>query len=526
MKTLTTTARFAALLILLLAGPRTSDAQIVTVALYGDTAPGTSDIFVNFDRDSLVLNDVGQTAFRGYLRLTNPGIIWRDNLGIWSEGGGNGLALVAHKGRVAPDTSYNFNGFHSLVLNDAGQTAFHGSLRSGFGPHTLAYLGIWSEGGGSGLSLVARKEYVAPGTSDIFASFRSLVLNDGGQTAFIGHLKGGSITANLGIWSEGGGSGLALVAREGSMAPGTSDSFVSLSGLVLNDAGQTAFRGGLNSSIATNVGIWSEGGGSGLALLAREGSMAPGTSNNFSLLGNLALNNAGQTAFSGLLNSGSSATDGGIWSEGGGSGLALIAREGSVAPGTSNNFSRFGGLVLNDRGQTAFSGESSSGRGRPTRGIWSEGGGSGLALIAREGSVAPGTGGTFSYFTKLVLNDAGQTAFFGHLPSSTSALNGGIWAEDQAGVLTQIARTGDLLDVDDGPGTDFRTIKELSFSGYTGNSDGRPSGFNNLGQLAFWAEFTDGTKEIFVSNRVAIPEPSTLLLGAMSCMGMLMRRNR
>ncbi len=70
-----------------------------------------------------------------------------------------------------------------------------------------------------------------------------------------------------------------------------------------------------------------------------------------------------------------------------------------------------------------------------------------------------------------------------------------------------IARTSDLLEL--APG-DFRTISFLGFVSGTGNSDGRPSGFNNLGQLAFLASFTDGSSGIFVSNLVAVPEPSAL----------------
>jgi hypothetical protein len=50
---------------------------------------------------------------------------------------------------------------------------------------------------------------------------------------------------------------------------------------------------------------------------------------------------------------------------------------------------------------------------------------------------------------------------------------------------------------------DFRTLSDLNFATASGNSDGRSSGFNNLGQLVFWASFTDGSQGVFVSNAVA-----------------------
>jgi len=510
-----TTTTLAALLILLSVGQPTADADVVTVALSGDTAPGTSNSFSNFSTP--ILNDVGQTAFVG--RLTGSSVTDR---GIWSEGSGSGLALIAREGNLAPGTIDNFASFSSnLVFNNAGQTAFLGALNGGIGIR-----GIWSEGGGSGLALIAREGNLAPGTSDNFANFPARpVLNDAGQTAFIGFL-GGSFAANSSIWSEGGGSGLALIAREGNPAPGTIDNFVSfdISTPALNNAGQTAFSGRLTGSSVTDRGIWSEGGGNGLALVTRSGNLAPGTSDNFASFANRpVLNDAGQTAFSGNL-TGNIATNSGIWSEGGGSGLALVARKGNMAPGTSDNFNFLNRPVLNDAGQTAFFGRLNNSSSATDRGIWSEGDGSGLALVAREGNPAPGTNRNFASFgNTLVLNDAGQTAFFGRLVGADN----GIWATNLSGVLTLIVREGDLLDVDDGPGTDFRTINRIvGFFSDTGNGDGRPSGFNNLGQLVFSALFTDGTRGVFISNLVAIPEPSTLLLGVMASMGLLMRRRR
>jgi hypothetical protein len=125
----------------------------------------------------------------------------------------------------------------------------------------------------------------------------------------------------------------------------------------------------------------------------------------------------------------------------------------------------------------------------------------------------------------LVLNNAGQIAIRGGLYGSgvDSTNNDGIWATDRTGALQLIARRGDPLEV--APG-DFRTISGLNFVGNTGTSDGRPSHFNNLGQLAFSAEFTDGSSGIFVSNRVAIPEPATALLFIPATVVILLFRRR
>jgi hypothetical protein len=454
---------------------------------------------VNFSFfDTPLLNGAGQTAFIGH--LSGAGVTSANMRGIWSEGGGSGMALVARMGNPAPGTaaSVSFSGFSfaAPVLNAAGQTAFFGSLTGTSANNE----GIWSEGGGSGLALVVRKGDPAPGTAAgvSFSGFFDPVLNGGGQTAFTGFLTGSGVTSanNEGIWSEGGGSGLALVVRKGDPAPGTAAG-VTFGGLhfpVLNDAGQTAFLGfltGAGVAASNDSGIWSEGGGSGLALVARKGSQAPGTpvGVNFNGVSTPVLNGAGQTAFVGKLTGAGvdNANNTGIWSEGGGSGLALVAREGSQAPGTDPGAS-FGDFslsapVLNGAGQTAFVGKltGSSVTDTNAAGIWSEGGGSGLAMVARAGSQAPGmaTGVNFSFFDTPVLNGAGQTAFRGNLTGEgvTGGNGRGIWATDLDGLVHLVAREGDIIDVSNDP---------LSF--------------NDAGQLAFRARFTDGSEGIFVAT--------------------------
>jgi hypothetical protein len=297
---------------------------------------------------------------------------------------------------------------------------------------------------------------------------------------------------------------------------------------VLNETGQTAFRvllTGVGVNSANNQAILSEGGDSGLTLVARAGDPAPGTSPgvNFSAFSSPVLNGAGQTAFTGLLiGDGVNRVNSlAIFAEVGGSGLALVARTGDPAPDTAAgvNFGNLGDPVLNKAGQSAFTG-SLTGPGVNSsndRAIFSEGGGLGLSLVARTGDPAPGTstGVNFTRFNDPVLNGAGQTAFLGFFAGAgvDSSNDRGLLATDPAGVLTLIARTGDLFDVDDDPLIDdLRTIASIGFVTGSGGEDGRPTSFNDAGQLAFRLGFTDGTQGIFVANTVAIPEPSSLLL--------------
>jgi len=489
-----------------------------TVAFSGNTAPGTSFEFLNFSGNP-VLNNAGQAAFEG--PLTTQG-----GQGIWSEGGGT-LALVARSGGVVPGTSEVFSrNFGSPLINNVGQTIFAGGIE---GADFRTGNGIWSEADGS-LTLVAREGSVAPGTNEVFSStsFNSprLLFNDSGQAAFLGRLQ-----RDVGIWS-GGGSSLALVAREGNPAPVTNANFTSFGSSrtdpVLNGEGQTAFVAGLagpDVDSTNSSGIWMDRSGS-LELFLRAGDMAPGTGVNFARFGfgQLGINDEGQVAFFGVLSGAgvNSSNSDSIWSDGGGS-LALVAREGSPAPETSGNFTFLNNPVINGAGKTAFGG-SFSGFEDFGRGIWSEGGGS-LALVARSGSVAPGTSENFSSFFGLILNGAGQIALTGTLTGAGINDNNdrGIWAQDSAGKLTLIAREGDLLDVDDGPGTDFRTIRNFGFNVSSGNEDGRGSGFNDLGQLAFRVTFTDDTSGIFISSLVAVPEPNSLLL---ALIGLMIWRHR
>jgi len=512
-----------------------------TVALTNEFAPNTTG-GINFSDFGkfVALNSAGQTAFRA--GIAGNGVNDTNDFGIWSEGSGS-LALVAREGDSASGLPGGviFDSLFSSIprLNSAGQTAFNGSL-AGSGVHSGNDFGIWSEGSGS-LALVARVGDPVLGATNETLSYGGFgnffVLNSAGQMAFKAGLQGSGVSPFTSIWSEGFGS-LTMVARSGDQAPDTPSGviFRNFRDPLLNSAGQTAFMGFLahttgGANRTNDGGVWSEGSGS-LALVAREGEPAPGTPSGVQF-GNFdyqpAFNSAGQTAFLVGLTGNSvffRTNDQGIWSEGTGS-LELVARAGDQAPDTLSgvNFQAFSSPVLNSAGNTAFHADltGSSVDQTNNEGIWSERSGS-LTLVARKGQQALGTpvgvtyGGAVGFlsrsFGKIVLNSADQIAYSGSVIGNgiNNTNDEGIWAVDRVGTLHLIAREGDLLEVSPG---DSRTISSLSFGE-----------FNDLGQLAFWAKFTNGTSGIFVSNLATLPEPNTLLLVATASVALALSRRR
>jgi hypothetical protein len=526
-----------------------------TVALSGQPAPGTAAgvTFSSFQFPPS-LNDSGHTAFQSFLAGTS--VETTNDTGVWTEGGSGQLRLMAREGSPAPGISQNFINFgdnnNSPVINDNGYTAF-ANRRVRAGPD----LGIWIESGGV-LSLVARPGEQAPGVpaGNNFGVFVTtgftggVPFNNGNDIGFAATLTGGGVAANndSGIWAGSGSGALSLRAREGDAAPGTSATFGQLTdfgGIVLNDSGRITFRGsllGAGVTGANDTGLWSDRSGT-LQLIARAGNQAPGVPAGalFASPNSAVMNGAGHVGFvASLVGPGVNGTnDDGIWADRG-AGLELVVRTGDRAPGTPadvNFFGTYGRPVMNANGDMAFFGML-LGPGIVTAndgGIWSEGGGEGLKLVAREGLQAPGTpsGVTFSLISTLLsspaLNGRGQVAFIAQLsgPGITNANDLGLWAQDVRGQLRLIVREGDMLDVSDDPlNPDLRTVLGFNFENRSGNEDGIGSGFNEFGQIAFLASFTNGSQGLFVSDMVVVPEPVVGALVVMLCAAFSARRQR
>lgn len=211
--------------------------RLAFVALAGDHAPGVS-AEAKFERfGSPVLNSQGHTAFRA--TITGPNIDRSNNTGIWIQRD-DVLAMVVQTGDPAPglssdvrfgslfsDTSDNF---FAPAINSTGDIVFRAIL-TGVGGDRNHDISIWA-GSSDELRLLARTGDHAPGLPDgvIFSGFDSPVLNDAGQTAFRGFVVGEGIDSSndIGIWAQDRSGEFQLIARGGDMLEVSPGQFVQI----------------------------------------------------------------------------------------------------------------------------------------------------------------------------------------------------------------------------------------------------------------------------------------------------------
>ncbi len=506
-----------------------------TIALRNQAAPG-APVGYNFSSfDAPVIDQQGHVAFHAIL---NSGE------GLWSTVPGT-LSLVARFGATAADTPAGV--FYSYlssapVLNN-GRIAFSASLSGNVTDSSDR--GIWS-GPVSNLSLVARTGNAAAGLGagvTYANSFTDPVLNSNGQVAFNGGLAGPGVDgfSDQAMWRGAPGS-LTLVARSGSQAPGADAgaNYAVLKTPDLNASGQVVFSGFLSGTGVTNnynnYALWNGAPGS-LSMSARTIDPAPGTTATYgSLDTNPTINSAGQVAFRGIfIGSGvTSANNHGIL-RGTAGNISLVVRAGdpAIAAGGGLNFGTVTyNQLLNASGDLGFFAQL-TGTGVTTandESLWKTTGTS-LDLVVREGTQAPGLAagvlfgalnpGTGTHV--FALNDQGVVAFLSELIGTgvTSANDRAIWIADDSGNLSLVAREGDAFSI--APG-DTRTISYLNFLNGADDENGKSFAFNDAGQLAFLAQFTDNSSGIFLMT--PIPEPASLSLLSGSVLFLALGRPR
>jgi hypothetical protein len=516
-----------------------------------------------------VLGDGGHVAFLGGLTLGGS-VTTANDTGLWIAGGGAaGPALIGRESITNPagvPATQTFQTFRTPSVNGSGALLFRATL-GGTGANNTNEEGVWLSGaGGAGLQLIAREGTTgaAPGPGlggdAVFNTFYGPIVNDAGVVLLPAQVRGTGVTGNNseGLWSNVGGS-FANIARSGTTYVGlpvgtTVGSFRAQP--QLNAGGTILFMASLQGSVnATNdSAIFSRSPAGTLTMLARTGSGGPGPNlgagvdfASFDEAFTPVLNDAGTAAFrAGLVGSGVDTTNNtAVFVKPNGGATTAVARSGSNAAlgpqpvlGADAQFLYFLEPVLNESNDVAFIGKLTGvgvAAGNDSS-IWVAGnaGGDPLRLVAREGSetYGPGLGpgvtfGEFSDGNRPLIDDDGDVAWLGTLSGSgiTTSNDTGLFVS-AGGVTNVIAREGDKLDVDPGPGVDLRTVSGLGFYATDINDRGRAGAFRGGdGLIAFRASFLDGGSGIFTAR--VVPEPSAAAAAAVGlAVASLMPRRR
>jgi hypothetical protein len=521
---------------LILVGGRASTAiaqnasEFRVVALTNREAPNSLPGFLFAEFGSPMINDRGQTAFvAGVKEAANPS--QPRQAGIWSEGTGQ-LEGTVISGPAPSDP--DFTGSLNFAFNDRGRVTFEND-------------GIWVGFGDSIERIVAPGVPVnSDGGFHSFTGFSRPAINRQGTVTFLG---ASYYNAAILVTNVHGNSVIAETHPSGT-SPDTQFGGFRSEPPVINGSGHVAFYA---VAAPATRGIWSNSSGE-LALVAGEGFAAPGLGDGvmFGWMSPQAIDKWGNTLLYSSL-SGSSVTsqnNQSLWKQQDGQ-LQLVAREGDQAPTLAFGVEfasllppTFSGRmsVANDRGDFAFHADLRGTGVTPEnhKSIWAHRGDQ-LELIARRGEQAPDAalGEVFWKFSTPTISSSGRIAFGAFLTGRgvTSPFDFGIWADDGNGNFQLVVREGDQIDVDPGPGTDLRQISELHMTDinllpfFTDNAgqNSQPYAFNNRGQIAFRAFFTDLSSAIVVANTAVVPEASAgaaLAAAACFCSSIARRRPR
>jgi hypothetical protein len=480
------------------------------VAREGQAAPGVDGATLAQLGNRPRLGAGGHVAFGA--SLSGGGVTSENDAALWVGMPNNlqvairkeaGLVSSIFSGNVGVDAGGGVSGFHTSGL--------------------FSYL----PGGNGGNTLVAQPRVTsAPGFgggatyTGFYGSPSAHASSSTGAVAFEASVSGGDAVSgsNSGIFAGTPGA-VQLVARTGAAAPGatgTAPMYLEFTDQRINAGGQVAFATSLTGA-GTNqraIYVWSPG-GAPAALAAQIGTPLPGISATTTLINldqTIGFNDAGQVAFQGQI-SGTEAGFG-IWAGAPGE-VKLIARTGTpTSIGGTVFLGPDAGPRINLAGQVAF-GSSIGGAGVSAANdrVLLVAGGGGASPVARTGTMAPGTSGgvTFSQLGLVeAINGRGQVAFTGTLAGTgvTTANDKGLWA-GIPGFVSLVAREGDQIDVDPGEGVLMKTISSFNFAGDFPNVPNTTSyssaALNDAGQIAWWAEFTDSTTAVFLTD---VPLPS------------------
>jgi hypothetical protein len=259
-----------------------------------------------------------------------------------------------------------------------------------------------------------------------------------------------------------------------------------------------------------------------LESLLDSGDSVPGfvSGVHFGAISNPAINNYGDFAYGAVIGPFGVRSHAGVWVSKRGLEPQLIALENtqpSTMPGftfaktyfsvTGDNFVR-----ISDKRDVVFRAEIDGPGLHDAESVWIGSSSSNIRPLLVEGDNVPErsavvfgsmTSTSGDLISQLTMNKNSQVAFLASVSGIGSDLRRGLFATDVFGSLHAIVVYGDMIEVS--PGI-FRQVNDINFDG------GRftpGSGLNDLGEVAFSVQFTDGSGGVFISSAVAIPEPAT-----------------
>ena len=464
------------------------------------------------------LNNAGQVAFLGG---------YSGGEAIFVGSTSNGLSAVLHDkdpvpNSVPPGTFSTFDA--TPYIDQQGHVSAVLSNSAFFGD------GVWKGIGGTIEQMAINKQAVPGSGGTITMSgikgFGGPWINDKGDVSFTSNLTPPSgSNASSGVFTYQNGT-LKTVALNGAQAPGLTDG-ITMSGFglslpVMNDSGKIAFHAGLSGLSGDAIFTWEN---NTLTTDHYKGQSVAGYAGLvWNAFDNPDVSNNGDIAFQGNVQGPHSSA---IWREHEGT-LQLIAREGNAVPFIPG--ATYGGFlsiepVINDLGNVAFYNTVTGPNitGSNDRILFSDGGPLGPHAVFRGGGIVNnGLWGDVHFDNGLanefVLNGHGQVAFLSRLTGTSTSFSNDValFAENGHGILEPVIREGDIVTLS--PGIQ-RTVSQITFGSEgvaenTGNSDGRISGFNDFGDLAFRVTFKEGGQAIMVAH--VVPELGSVWLIAIA----------
>ena len=324
----------------------------------GQTAPG-GGLYLELDTPAAV-DEWGDVSFVSSLNDYTHPVGLGDGVYRYDAWRRTTEALVVPYVTAAPGGG-QFQGALNVSMDKLRRTIFQGMISTDKGAHNDKLgLGIFRQNLDGTIVSILSPGDPGPG-GDVFDYAGEASGNTRGDTAITAHLsqdrcgvnRPSGIFCHAGVYLKTHDGALRAVAPLDGIAPGGS-TYAGCFSPRLNDRGQLVFTCGTEA----DTGIFLDE-GRGVSAIARTGTALPGGNTLSDTNGNISLNERGEVAFIGVLDTSTvNQLDTGVyvWSKGQ---LHLVARAGTVVPGLGaitgvDTQSAYTGTQINDRGQIAF----------------------------------------------------------------------------------------------------------------------------------------------------------------------------